>query len=142
MVPCGREAGRKAKTRRVSFALVSIVMKGMFLLRMAPVEPCSEATKTVVILLTVKPSKIMLFENTVFAYLYIESVGFTEVHFPMYLHGNCMFNNFACTMYMHNYLFRVSLGEGGGGKGEFVPPPFLDPKCLPFDFLFAAQPGG
>ena len=33
-------------------------------LRMARVEPCSEATKTVAILLTVKPSKIVRFKNT------------------------------------------------------------------------------
>ena len=37
---------------------------GMFSLRMARVEPCSEATKTVAILLTVKPSKIVRFKNT------------------------------------------------------------------------------
>ena len=37
---------------------------GMFLLRMARVEPCSEAIKTVAILLTVKPSKIVRFKNT------------------------------------------------------------------------------
>ena len=35
----------------------------MFSLRMARVEPCSEATKTVAILV-VKPSKIVRFENT------------------------------------------------------------------------------
>ena len=54
------EAAHEAETGRVLFASVSVVMK----LRMARVEPCSEATKTVAILLTVKPSKIVRFKNT------------------------------------------------------------------------------
>ena len=109
-------------------------MKGMFLLRMAPVEPCNEATKTVAILLTFKPSKIMLFENTAFAYLYIESVGFTEVHFPMYLHGNCMFNNFACTMYMHIIYSGFHWGRGGKRGNLFPPPPSWILSVFPWIF--------
>ena len=54
-------------------------------------EPYSEATKTVVILLTVKPSKIVRFKNTG-VWLFTQSLGFTEVHFPTYLHGNCTLN--------------------------------------------------
>ena len=30
-------------------------------------------------------------KTPVFGYLYAESLGFTEVHFPTYLHGNCTF---------------------------------------------------
>ena len=37
---------------------------GMFSLRLARVEPHGEATKTVAILLAVKPSKIVRFKNT------------------------------------------------------------------------------
>ena len=33
-------------------------------------------------------------QKPVFGYLYAESLGFTEVHFPTYLHGNCTFNKF------------------------------------------------
>ena len=55
-------------------------------------ELCSEATKTVAILLTVKPSVKLCDSKTpvfgysktpVFGYLYAESLGFTEVHFHM-----------------------------------------------------------
>ena len=53
------EAAREAEIGCVLFASMSIVMKGHVLLRMACVELCSEATKTLTILLTVKPSKMV-----------------------------------------------------------------------------------
>ena len=64
----------------------------MCLLRMARVEPCSEATKTLAILLTVKPSKLCNSKTLVFCLLYAKSLGFSESAFLMYLHGNCTFN--------------------------------------------------
>lgn len=63
----------------------------MFSLRMARAEPCSERTKTLTIMLTVKPSKIARFKNTGLV-IYTQSLGFTEMHFPTYLDGNCMFH--------------------------------------------------
>ena len=44
----------------------------MFSLRKACMGLCSKVTK-------------------VFGYLYTESLGFTEVHFSTYLHGNCTY---------------------------------------------------
>ena len=49
-----------ARRAETEFASMSVVMKGHVF---ADMEPCSEVTKTLSILLTVKLSKIALFEN-------------------------------------------------------------------------------
>ena len=49
------------------------------------------------VLLKVKPSKTLSFSNTgvLAIYVCIRSLwGVWNVHFTMYLHGNCMFNKF------------------------------------------------
>ena len=63
---CSAAVKRLAKPKLAVFCLLRYLWlwKGMLLLRMACVEPCSEATKTLAVLLTVKPSKILRFKNT------------------------------------------------------------------------------
>lgn len=84
---CSHEAAHKAETSRVSFASVSVVMKGnVFAENSLRRELCSEGwscAKMVAILLTVKPSKIVQFKERRCLAICMQSLGFTEVDFPM-----------------------------------------------------------
>ena len=91
----GHEATRsapEAETGRVLFASVSVVMNGHVFVENGLRGAVQWGDKDAGHLADDQTVKNCAIQKTpVFGSLYAESLGFTEVHFPTYLYGNCMF---------------------------------------------------